>query len=71
VDNQTEGSSFSPVIRIALRYLAGYLLFKALIPPEIAAMLSDDPLLVGLIGSAITATVEGFYIMARKFGWAK
>ena len=57
------------IIRIGLRYVAGYLVFKAVMPPEIAAMLNDDPEIVGIIGAGVAAVVEGAYALAKKFGW--
>ena len=60
-----------PIIRIGLRYLAGYLVFKSIIPKDMAAMLADDPELVGFIGACIAVVVETAYAMAKKFGWAK
>jgi len=60
-----------PIIRIGLRYIAGYLVFKAVIPKDIADMLANDPELVGLIGGAIAVVVETIYGMAKKWGWAK
>lgn len=61
----------APYIRIALRYLAGYLVFKNLIPAEWADMIANDPDIVAGVGIALALCVEGFYAMARRFGWAK
>jgi len=59
-----------PLIRIALRYLAGYLVLKGLIPQEVADMIANDPELAMVIGVALAAAVEGAYTLARRFGWA-
>lgn len=56
-------------IRIGLRYVAGYLVFKNIIPQELADALARDPELVALIGLGIGALVEGAYALARKLGW--
>ena len=61
----------APIIRIGLRYISGYLVFKAIIPPDIADMLANDPEVVAVIGAAIAGTVEFFYILAKRLGWAK
>lgn len=60
-----------PIIRIGLRYIAGYLVFKAVLPKELGDMLANDPELVGLIGAGIAVAVETVYAMAKKWGWAK
>lgn len=61
----------APLIRIALRYIAGYLVFKAVLPADIGDMLANDPEVVGLIGAGIAVVVEGAYALAKKYGWAK
>jgi len=66
-----EPSALMPIVRIVLRYAAGVLLAKGLLPQEIADMIANDPELAALIGVGIMAGVEGFYVMARKFGWSK
>lgn len=60
-----------PIIRIGLRYIAGYLVFKAVLPKEIGDTLANDPELVGIIGAGIAVAVETVYALAKKFGWAK
>ena len=56
-------------IRIALRYIAGYLVFKSIIPQELADAILSDPEVVAVIGVVIGFLVEGAYALARKFGW--
>ena len=56
-------------IRIILRYLAGYLVLKGIMPQEIATMVEQDPELAGAIGALIVVIVEGAYALARKLGW--
>ena len=63
--------SLAPYIRIGLRYVSGYLVFKAVLPPEIGDMLANDPAVVAMIGGGIAITVEWAYALARKWGWAK
>lgn len=60
-----------PYIRIALRYLAGILVARAILPPDIADMIANDPEIAAAIGLALGAAVEAAYGLARKFGWAK
>lgn len=59
----------APLIRIFLRYLSGFLIAKGILGAEYD--LSADPELVTLIGVAIGAITEAFYIAARRLGWAK
>lgn len=63
--------SIAPYIRIGLRYVSGYLVFKAILPPEIGDMLANDPAIVAMIGGGIAVAVEWAYALARKWGWAK
>lgn len=57
------------VLRIVLRYLAGYLVLKGIVPQDIADMIAQDPELAAAIGIAIGALVEGAYGLAKKWGW--
>lgn len=63
--------SIAPYIRIGLRYVSGYLVFKAILPPDIADMLANDPEVVAAIGFVIAGGVEWAYALAKRFGWAK
>jgi hypothetical protein len=60
----------APFIRIALRYGVG-----GIIGYEIGNQLAADPDVLAVATVAATAVVgvatEGFYLLARKFGWAK
>jgi hypothetical protein len=56
-------------IRIALRYLAGYLVLKGILPEDMADAIANDPELALAIGVAIGIVVEGAYALARKLGW--
>lgn len=55
--------------RIALRYLAGYLVLKAIIPQDVADMIASDPDLATALGGILIAVVEGVYVLAKKMGW--
>lgn len=55
--------------RILLRYVAGYLVIKSVLPQDIADMIANDPELSALIGAAIAGAVEGAYAMAKRWGW--
>jgi hypothetical protein len=65
----------SAFVRIALRYLAAYLVARGLLTEGDGSMLSSDPDLAMLletgVGFASGAIAEGWYMLARKFGWAK
>jgi hypothetical protein len=58
-----------PFARIFLRYLAGFLLIKGVIPQDIADQLANDPDLILLVGAGIALGVEGFYAVAKRMGW--
>ncbi len=60
-----------PISRILLRYLAGFLVLKAVLPEDVGNMISTDPDLVAVVGALIAGGVEGFYMLARKYGWSK
>ena len=57
------------VIRILLRYGAGALAGYSLLPREVTDMLASDPELAGAIAALIAIGVEGFYAIAKRFGW--
>ncbi len=61
--------AYTPFIRIALRYLSGFLIAKGWLGSEYD--LSADPELVTMIGVAIAAGTEVAYALARRLGWAK
>ncbi len=61
-----------PVIsRIILRYVSGALVAYGFIPHDAGADLAMDPDLAVLIGAGLGMLTEGFYALARRFGWAK
>lgn len=60
--------------RIALRYGCTWALAKGWIAPEVSSMLSADPEVLGYVEAGMMAAcvgvVEGWYWLAKKFGWA-
>jgi len=63
------------IIRILLRYASGALVAKGLLSAEDGANFATDPDIVQVLevaaGMAIGAATEGWYYLARKFGWSK
>lgn len=58
-------------VRIAVRYGAGYLVLKGLLSPEDGATFTTDPDVQMLVGAVAAALTEGWYMLARKYGWQK
>jgi hypothetical protein len=60
----------TPIIRILLRVLAGFLVGKGFTE---AQTLAGDPELIALaeagVGALILAVTEGWYYLAKRFGW--
>jgi hypothetical protein len=65
----------APLVRILLRYATGPLLALGLIFPEEQQAIIADPEIVRYVstGLGLLAPVlaEGWYMLARRFGWAK
>jgi hypothetical protein len=63
----------SVYIRIALRYLAGYLVLHGVLSQDVADTLAGDPDVAAaaeaLVGFAIAAGTEWYYRAAVKYGW--
>lgn len=59
----------APFIRIALRYLSGFLIAKGWLGAGVD--LSADPDLIMAAGLAIGFVTETAYAAARRYGWAK
>lgn len=61
------------IARIALRYLAGFLVAKGLLAPDVGGGLATDPDVLNVVstvaGLAIAAASEGWYFLAKRFGW--
>lgn len=64
----------SVFVRIALRWVSGYLVIHGILGQEDASAIFTDPdfamLLEPAIGFVIGAATEGWYALAKKFGWA-
>jgi hypothetical protein len=62
-------------IRILLRYLAGILVARGLLSADDGGTFSADPDIQMAVetgaGLAIGVATEGWYWLARKFGWSK
>ncbi|WP_421912719.1 hypothetical protein [Mesorhizobium sp.] len=65
----------SVIVRIALRYFAGILVARGLLSADDGGTFSADPDIQMIVetgaGLAIGGITEGWYWMARKFGWSK
>lgn len=65
----------APLIRILLRYVTLPLLALGLILPEEQQAIIADPEIVSYVsiglGLLALAIAEGWYALARRFGWAK
>lgn len=61
----------SPLVRILLRYGAAFLVAKGWLTADDATSFVTDPDVEMLVGAAIGALVEGWYVLARKYGWQK
>lgn len=64
---------YGPLIRIGLRYLSGYLVAKGILGAGYD--LSADAEVVSIaevaVGAVIAAGTEGYYALAKRYGWAK
>ena len=57
------------LVRIILRYGAGALAAYSIVPQEITDAIATDPDVAGLIALALAGGVEGYYALAKRFGW--
>lgn len=64
----------APLIRILLRYTAGALVMYGIVSQGMGDTLASDPdvlmVMEVVIGALMAAGVEGYYLLARRFGWA-
>lgn len=58
-----------PISRILVRYVAGYLAVRLLIPQSVADTIANDPDIAAAVGCALMGLVEGSYWLAKKKGW--
>lgn len=63
----------APLARVILRYVAGALLGAGVSVGAAGYVLADDPDLVMLVSIGLSfligAASEGFYYLAKKYGW--
>ena len=59
----------TPWIRILLRYGAGVLAARALLPQELADAIGNDPELAAAVAALVAVGVEGAYVISKKLGW--
>ena len=59
----------TPWIRILLRYGAGVLAARALLPQELADAIGNDPELAAAVAALVAVGVEGAYVIGKKLGW--
>lgn len=59
--------------RILLRYIAMLLVAKGFFSPELGDLFASDPdiLMAAQVasGAVVAAAVEGWYYLAKRFGW--
>lgn len=67
--------NLSPIIRIALRYLAGAMVARGLLDDGLATIISTDAELIEsltlIAGTILGAISEGWYVFAKRRGWSK
>lgn len=60
-------------IRIALRYLAAWLVTKGFLSDDAGSMFASDPDIASMIdvavGTALAAAAEAWHYVARRLGW--
>lgn len=63
----------TPLIRIALYVLAGWLAGRGL-PPQAVAIITGDPAIAGLVTEVLAALMFAvaalWWRLAKRFGWA-
>lgn len=65
----------APLARIIVRYAAGAFVAKGLLSADTGATLAIDPDVINYVdiglGVAAGGVTELYYMLARRFGWAK
>lgn len=59
------------LIRIGLRYGAAVLVARGFLTDDAGSSLATDPDIQLALGVALGAAAEGWYFLARRFGWSK
>lgn len=57
----------TPIIRIILRIAAGVLIGRGM-PAEIGEVFTSPDMELA-VGAAVLAVSEGWYVLAKRFGW--
>lgn len=64
----------APITRILLRYIAGILIARGIFDAGTGNFFATDPDIYALaqagIGLAVGFITEGYYWLAKKFGWS-
>ena len=60
-------SALAPIIRILMRYLSAFLIAKGYFGEGDAGLFMDEE----LIGFIVAAMSEGWYALAKQYGWEK
>lgn len=55
--------------RILMRYIAGILLAREIVPDWLADMIANDPEIAAGAGLLMAGVAEGLYALARRFRW--
>jgi len=61
----------TPIIRIILRYGAGFLVAKGYLTPSDGTFLATDPDIIMAAGAILGVVTEGWYALATRLGWAR
>jgi hypothetical protein len=62
----------APIIRIALRWLAGAMIAAGYLTPDNSELFGDPELVSNIaygVGMLCGAVAEGWYALARRLGW--
>lgn len=60
--------NLTPFVRIGLRIFGGYMIGQGMANEDAVQFLWTDPEIAGAVAIAIS---EGWYFMAKRFGWSK
>ncbi len=58
-----------PLIRILARVFAGFLIGRGFTTTEASEAVFSDPAFDMAVGFLMWAATEGFYVLARRWGW--
>lgn len=60
--------NLTPFVRIGLRIFGGFMIGQGWADEATAAMFYTDPQVIGAVALGIS---EGWYLLAKRFDWAK